>query len=126
MIPKDELILMKSNAFADEALKQLIRDNKSRIFVYENREKMIPTGRLELEVEVEGSEANEQEIQKQKQKLIGLINKTDILNVMIIMVAVPRSEFTMIKSFFRSTYDCSSKWYLLPPSQEQRPIDLIE
>ncbi|HEY5631166.1 MAG TPA: site-2 protease family protein [Nitrososphaeraceae archaeon] len=88
MIPKDELILMKSNAFADEALKRLIRDNKSRIFVYEDREKMIPTGKLELEVEVEGSEANEQEIQKQKQKLIGLISKTDILNV-----AREREEF---------------------------------
>ncbi|NAL77599.1 site-2 protease family protein [Nitrososphaera sp. AFS] len=86
MISKGELILMKSNAFADEALKRLIRDNKSRIFVYEDREKMIPTGRLELRVEVEGSEANEQEIQKQK--LIGLISKTDILNV-----ARERKEF---------------------------------
>jgi Mg2+/Co2+ transporter CorC len=49
MITKDELILMKSNAFADEALKRLIRDNKSRIFVYEDREseKMIPIGRLD-------------------------------------------------------------------------------
>ncbi len=87
MIPNDELILMKSNAFADEALKRLIRDNKNRIFVYEDRkrEKTISTGKLE--VEVEGSEANEQK-EIQKQKLIGLISKTDILNV-----ARERKEF---------------------------------
>ena len=87
MITKDDLILMKSNAFADEALKRLIRDNKSRIFVYEDREKMIAIGRLELETEVERPEANEQK-EIQKQKLIGLISKTDILNV-----AREREEF---------------------------------
>jgi CBS domain containing-hemolysin-like protein len=35
MIPKDELIVMKSNALAHEALKRITRENKSRIFVYE-------------------------------------------------------------------------------------------
>jgi Zn-dependent protease len=80
MIPKDKLIVMKDDASADEALKRIFRENKSRIFVYENRE-TIPLLGLE-----DGIEVKEKEIQKQK--LIGLISKTDILNV-----AREREEF---------------------------------
>ncbi|HYA83618.1 MAG TPA: site-2 protease family protein [Candidatus Bathyarchaeia archaeon] len=79
MIDKDELIVMKADASADEALKRIFRENKSRIFVYEDRETQI----RELE---DGIEVKEKEIQKQK--LIGLISKTDILNV-----AREREEF---------------------------------
>jgi len=79
MIDKDELIVMKADASADEALKRIFRENKSRIFVYEDRETQI----RELE---DGIEIKEKE--RQKQKLIGLISKTDILNV-----AREREEF---------------------------------
>ena len=76
MIPKDELIVMKADVSADEALKRIFRENKSRIFVYEDRE-MIPLRGLEVK-----------EKERQKQKLIGLISKTDILNA-----AREREEF---------------------------------
>jgi Zn-dependent protease len=80
MIPKEELIVMKADASADEALKRIFRENKSRIFVYEDID-MIPLRGLEDGIEVK-------EKQRQKQKLIGLISKTDILNV-----ARERQEF---------------------------------
>ena len=78
MIPKDELIVMKDDASADEALKRIFRENKSRIFVYEDID-MIPLRGPEYGLEVN---------KRQKQKLIGLISKTDILNV-----AREREEF---------------------------------
>jgi CBS domain-containing protein len=78
MIPKDELIVMKDDASADEALKRIFRENKSRIFVYEDID-MIPLRGLE-----DGLEVNK----RQKQKLIGVISKPDILNV-----AREREEF---------------------------------
>jgi hypothetical protein len=71
---------MKDDASADEALKRIFRENKSRIFVYENRE-TIPIRGLE-----DGIKVKEKEIQKQK--LIGLTSKTDILNA-----AREREEF---------------------------------
>ena len=80
MIPNDKLIVMKEDASADEALKRIFRENKSRIFVYEDRE-TIPLRRLD-----DGLETKEKE--RQKQKLIGLISKTDILNA-----AREREEF---------------------------------
>jgi hypothetical protein len=67
---------MKADVSADEALKRIFRENKSRIFVYEDRE-MIPLRGLEVK-----------EKERQKQKLIGLISKTDILNA-----AREREEF---------------------------------
>ena len=82
MIPKDELIVMKSNALADEALKRITRENKSRIFVYEEDRERIPAGGREEE----RLEVKEQE--RRRQKLVGLISKTDILNV-----AREREEF---------------------------------
>ena len=66
MVPKNELIVMSSNRPADDALRRMFRENKSRIFVCE-----------------------ENEIKKQRgQKLFGLVSKTDILNV-----AKEREEF---------------------------------
>jgi hypothetical protein len=60
----------------DEGLKRITRENKSRIFVYEEEEETIPAEALE-----EGSQGKEHE--RQNQKLIGLSSKikTDILNV---------------------------------------------
>jgi len=80
MIPKDDLIVMKADVSADEALKRIFRENRSRIFVYEDRE-TIPLRRLD-----DGLEIKEKE--RQKQELIGLISKTDILNA-----AREREEF---------------------------------
>jgi Mg2+/Co2+ transporter CorC len=40
MIPKDKLIVMKADASADEALKRIFRENKSRIFVYEDSDRI--------------------------------------------------------------------------------------
>src|SRR5918912_2027205 len=66
MVPKNELIVMSSNRPADDALRRMFRENKSRIFVCE-----------------------ENEIKKQRgQKLFGLVSKTDILNI-----AKEREEF---------------------------------
>ncbi|MFL6402239.1 MAG: site-2 protease family protein [Nitrososphaeraceae archaeon] len=70
MIPKDELIVMRSNRSADDALRRMFRENKSRVFICEE-------------------DKEEQEVKKhRRQKLVGLISKTDILNV-----AREREEF---------------------------------
>jgi Zn-dependent protease/predicted transcriptional regulator len=67
MIPKDELIVMRSNRPADDALRRMFRENKSRVFVCEE----------------------DKEVKRQRgQKLVGLISKTDILNI-----AKEREEF---------------------------------
>jgi CBS domain-containing protein len=66
MILKNELIVMRSNRPADDALRRMFRENKSRVFVCE-----------------------ENEVKKQRgQKLFGLVSKTDILNI-----AKEREEF---------------------------------
>jgi Zn-dependent protease len=62
MVPKDQLIVMRSNRSADDALRRMFRENKNRVLVCEEEE---------------------QEVKQQRrgQKLVGLINKTDILNL---------------------------------------------
>jgi Zn-dependent protease len=71
MAPKDELIVMRSNRPADYALRRMFRENKSRVFICEK------------------DKEEEQEVkQYRRQKLIGLISKTDILNI-----AKEREEF---------------------------------
>jgi CBS domain-containing protein len=40
MDPKDELIVMKSNRLADDALRRMFRENKSRIFICEEEGKV--------------------------------------------------------------------------------------
>jgi uncharacterized membrane protein SpoIIM required for sporulation/CBS domain-containing protein len=72
MVPKDELIVMRSNRPADDALRRMFRENKSRVFI------------CEKEGKIEKGEPNQQ----RGQKLVGLISKTDILNV-----AKERDEF---------------------------------
>jgi Zn-dependent protease len=71
MVPKDELIVMRSTRPADDALRGMFRENKSRVFICEEDEeegKRIGGGGGEVK-------------KHRRQKLIGLISKTDILNV---------------------------------------------
>jgi Zn-dependent protease len=66
MVPIEELIVMRSTRPADDALRQMFRENKSMVFVCE-----------------------ENEVKKQRgQKLFGLVSKIDILNI-----AKEREEF---------------------------------
>jgi CBS domain-containing protein len=62
MVPKDELIIMRSNRPADDALRRMFRENKNRVFVCEEEEQGVKQ-------------------QRSGQKLVGLISKTDILNL---------------------------------------------
>jgi Zn-dependent protease len=76
MIPKNKLIVMKSNRTADEALRRIFRENKSRVFVYDDDE--------EEEDHIEksgGGVIRDKEEEKLEVKLVGLISKTDLLNI---------------------------------------------
>ncbi|HJT48622.1 MAG TPA: site-2 protease family protein, partial [Nitrososphaeraceae archaeon] len=75
MVSKDELIVMKSNRLADDALKRMLRENKNMVFIYEEEGNVVQKEELEPK-------------QQRGQKLVGLISKTDILNV-----ARQREEF---------------------------------
>ena len=81
MVPKDELIVMTSNRPADDALRRMFRENKSQVFIYEEE-----TDDQRNRV-IEGEEEKEVK-QKRGPRLVGLISKTDILNV-----AKEREEF---------------------------------
>jgi Mg2+/Co2+ transporter CorC len=77
MSPKSELIVMQSNRTADEALRRISRENKSRIFVcYEDD--------------------YHHEQKEERQILVGLISKTDLLNI-----AMERKEFEKAIGKFR-------------------------
>jgi Zn-dependent protease len=81
MIPKSKLIVMKSNRTADEALRRIFRENKSRVFVYDEEEEdhIEKRGGGLIGEKEEKLEVKEQE--RQRQKLVGLISKTDLLNI---------------------------------------------
>src|SRR5919202_4130380 len=80
MIPRNELIVMRSNRPADDALRRMFRENKSRVFVCEEYGEGKRMGEEHKE---------EQKLKQQRgEKLVGLISKTDILNV-----AKEREEF---------------------------------
>jgi Zn-dependent protease len=88
MIPKNKLIVMKSNRTADEALRRIFRENKSRVFVYDDNEEEEKDHIEKRGEEVIGEkkeqeklEIKEQERERQRQKLVGLISKTDLLNI---------------------------------------------
>ncbi len=83
MVPKDELIVMRSNRPADDALRLIFRENKSRVFIYEE-----DTEEQGNRIRGGGEEEEEEAKQKRGPKLVGLISKTDILNV-----AKEREEF---------------------------------
>ena len=65
----DDLIVMGQNSYADEALKRMYKENKSRVFVCSNND---------------GNNNNSSDIQVEKlelMKLIGIISKTDLFKV---------------------------------------------
>ncbi len=88
MIEKNNLVIMSPDRTADEALNTIMEGNKSRIYVCEN-----PS------VRKSGTRRTEKKIQQQQlmtthrtvktDRLVGLISKTDILNV-----AKERLEYT--------------------------------
>jgi len=65
MVPKNEIIVIKSNRRGVDALRQMFRENKSRVFVCEEEDKV---------------EEERGPNQQTAQKLVGIISKTDILN----------------------------------------------
>ena len=80
MIPKSKLIVMGSNRSAHEALRRIYRENKSRVFVYDdNDEDHIDKRGGQIEDRQGEPEAKEQG--REKLKLVGLISKTDLLNI---------------------------------------------
>jgi hypothetical protein len=78
MVPKDKLIVMRSNRPADDALMRMFRENKARVFIFEE----------DKEGRTREGEGREEVKRQRRQKLVGLISKTDILNV-----AKEREEF---------------------------------
>ena len=69
MVRVDDLIVMGQNSYADEALKRMYKENKSRVFVCSNND---------------GNNNNSSDIQVEKlelMKLIGIISKTDLFKV---------------------------------------------
>src|SRR5215208_1014629 len=91
MIPANELVVMGPDRQADEALKRIYHENKSRVFVCtSSKVKLIEEPKI-LEQKVRGSTASggnnrhqQDSSPKERQqllKLIGIISKTDILNI---------------------------------------------
>jgi Zn-dependent protease len=96
MTPTHDLIIMSPDRHADEALKRIYQENKGRVFVCTSSPpKLTEQQTLEQKVEINSSgERNKNQkkemLQKGQQhlKLIGIISKTDILNI-----ATERQEF---------------------------------
>jgi Zn-dependent protease len=80
MIPKSKLIVMGSNRSADEALRRIFRENKSRVFVYDDNDED-HIDKREGQIEDRQGEPEVKEQGRQKLKLVGLISKTDLLNI---------------------------------------------
>jgi CBS domain-containing protein len=86
-----ELIIMSSDRYADEALKRMYQENKSRIFVCtSSRLGLVEQKTLEQKGEISSSNSDKikrkqqqllQKGQQQLLKLIGIISKADILNI---------------------------------------------
>ena len=85
MIPNKELVIMNASSRADEALKRIYQENKNRIFVCEDKDyDAIREQENTPKINERLSPANK-EI---KIKLLGIISKTDLLNI-----AGEREEF---------------------------------
>jgi CBS domain-containing protein len=76
MVRVGDLIVMGQNSYADEALKRMSKENKSRVFVCSNNN---GNGKTSPDVKMEKLELL---------KLIGIISKTDLFNV-----AAERQEY---------------------------------
>ena len=107
MIPKSKLIVMKSNRPADEALRRIFRENKSRIFVCEEDNREMTREQLK--------QVTEQD--RQRQKLVGLVSKTDILNI-----AREREEFEKAVERLRGSDSSSNDNSLESNNIERRKI----
>ena len=69
MVRVGDLIVMGQNSYADEALKRMSKENKSRVFVCSNNN---GNGKTSSDIQVEKLELL---------KLIGIISKTDLFKV---------------------------------------------
>ncbi len=85
MIPNRELVIMNASSRADEALKRIYQENKNRIFVCEDKDYDVIREQENTPKRNERLSAANKEI---KIKLLGIISKTDLLNI-----AREREEF---------------------------------
>jgi Zn-dependent protease/predicted transcriptional regulator len=90
MTPKRELVIMNANSRADEALKRIYQQNKNRIFVCDDNEYDIAMEQGDIS---KNSETVLPGNGKTNTNLLGIISKTDLLNV-----AREREEFDRIAS----------------------------
>ncbi len=82
MMPKKELVIMNANSRADEALKRIYQKNKNRVFVCENDD-------YDIMMEQDNTSQNGERLEDStKIKLLGIISKSDLLNI-----ASEREEF---------------------------------
>ena len=81
MTPKSKLIVLGSNRSADEALRRIYRENKSRVFVYDDDEVEEHMDKRRGQIEETQGEPQVKEQERQKLKLVGLVSKTDLLNL---------------------------------------------
>jgi Zn-dependent protease/predicted transcriptional regulator len=96
MTPTHNLIVMNPDNYADEALKRMYQENKSRVFVCINSQPpLMEQQAIEQKGEVISSgerikKEKSELLQKRQQilKLVGIISKTDLLNI-----ATERQEF---------------------------------
>ncbi len=82
MIPKKELVIMNANSRADEALKRIHQKNKNRVFVCDNDDYDIMMDQDNI------PQSNERLAANSNIKLLGIISKSDLLNI-----ASEREEF---------------------------------
>ena len=85
MIPNKELVIMNASSRADEALKRIYQENKNRIFVCEDKDYDVIREQENTPKNNERLSPGNKEI---KIKLLGIISKTDLLNI-----ASEREEF---------------------------------
>lgn len=92
MIPNKELVIMNASSRADEALKRIYQENKNRIFVCEDKDYAIVR---EQQQQQDNTSKNNDRVSPAdtgiKVKLLGIISKTDLLNI-----AREREEFERV------------------------------
>ena len=90
MIPNKELVIMNASSRADDALKRIYQENKNRIFVCEDKDYAIVR-----EQQQDTTSKNNERVSPAdtgiKVKLLGIISKTDLLNI-----AREREEFERV------------------------------
>jgi CBS domain-containing protein len=87
MIEKNNLVIMSSDRTADEALNTIMEGNKSRIYVCENPSVRKSSTRRTEKMQQQQLMTTHRTVKTDR--LVGLISKTDILNV-----AKERLEYT--------------------------------